>query len=130
MRHVDGIHKKIKNRDSAPIFEVQKIPWVSKCATLMVHIKKIENKDSTPMFFFMCALNVAYLETQGIFWTSKIGTESLFSIFFNVWHQHGAFGNPGNLLDFKNRRGIPIFLFFLCVPSTWRIWKLSEFFGI
>jgi len=61
------------------------------------------------MFFFMCALNVAHLETRGIFWNSKIGAESLFSIVFHVWHQRCTFGNPENFLDFKNRRGIPIF---------------------
>jgi len=59
----------------------------------------------------MCAINVAHLETQGIFWTSQIGAESLFLIFFYMYHQRGAFGNPGNFLDFKNRRGIPIFIF-------------------
>ena len=140
--------------------------------------------------FFVCAINAAHLETQGIFWTSKLGAESLyFSVFFYVCHQRGAFGNPGNFLDFKNRRGIPIFvffmcainvahletqaifwtpkigveslfliffmcainvahletqgvfwtskigaesliLFFLCVPSTWRFWKPRQFFGL
>jgi len=38
----------------------------------------------------MCAINVAHLETQAIFWTLKISVESLFFIFFmcaiNVAH--------------------------------------------
>jgi len=99
--------------------ETQGIFWTSKIGA-----------ESLFLFFFMCAINVAHLETQAIFWTSKIGVESLFFSFFYVCHQRGAFGNPGNFLDFTNRRGIPIFNFFLYVPSTWRIWKPREFFGL
>ena len=122
--------KTIENRNSAPIFEFQKNPRVSKCATLRANIQKNIGVESLFFIFFMCTINVAHLEIQGIFWTSKIGAESLFFSFFYVCHQRGAFGNPGNLLDFKNRRGILIFYFYLCVPSTWRIWKSREFFGL
>ena len=63
MRHVDGTHKKINNRDSMPIFNDQKISWVPKCATLMAHIKKNKKRDFTPTY-----------KVQKIPWVSKYAT--------------------------------------------------------
>ena len=118
MRHVEGTHKKNIGVESlffiffmctinVAHLEIQGIFWTSKIGA-----------ESLFSIFFMCAINVPHLETQGIFWTSKIGAESLFFSFFYVCHQRGAFGNPGNLLDFKNRRGIRIFFLFMCTINV------------
>ena len=50
MRHVDGTHKKEKNRDSTPTFELKK----NSLGFQMRHVDgthtKIKNRDSPPIF--------------------------------------------------------------------------------
>ena len=48
--NVEKRHKEKKNSHSLPTFEAKKNPWVSKCATLMAHIKN-KNKIGFRAYF-------------------------------------------------------------------------------
>ena len=108
MRHVDGTHqKKLKIGIPHLFWKFTKIPWVSS---------------------FYVPSTWRILKPREFLWTLKIGVESIFFVFL-MWAIVVHLEPQWTFMDFKYRRGNPIFVFYVC-HQRGAYWNPGNFCGL